>query len=436
MMKVKILPDADKCFHIGKSMDEQDKVEMLLLLIQNVDVFAWSPYEVPEVDPEFIVHRLRVDPSFPSKKQKPRRSAREHAEAVRMEVQKLKDAGEIREIFFSEWLANTVVVKKKNGKWRVCVDFTDLNRACPKDSFPVPMVDQLVDATYRHSRISFLDAFQRYHQIALVPEDQEKTTFITPKANYHYTVMPFGLKNAGATYTGVELKCWVRGKEFSINPKYIAKVLRINRPENVDLTPYDDRLPKVQDIFQILGPDHEISSKGTSIGTAKFALDLMTLKLIMFFNLYPLSNTAFINLGRAQFLCDLITGVSIDICAHIFQTIGKTTARTAARTCLPFCSLLMKIMVLEGVHPPTDGTILAPLRPLSMISLQARKSHSSKVPKSESFIHATSSGHGSVMPMHTETASPHTPELQTTSTQPLPSSSQADRMTTLIEGLY
>ena len=129
-------------------------------------------------------------------------------------------------------------------------------------------------------------------------------------------------------------------------------------------------------------PDHEVSSKGTSIGIAKFALELTTLKLIMFFNLYPLLNTAFINLGRAQFLYDLITGVPIDICAHIFQTTGKIAARTAARTCLPFCSLLMKIMVLEGVRSLTNGKILALLRPLSMISLQASKSHSFKAPKS------------------------------------------------------
>ena len=131
---------------------------------------------------------------------------------------------------------------------------------------------------------------------------------------------------SNARYTGVELKCWVRGKEFSINSDYIVKVLRITRPVNIDLTLYDDRFPQVQDILQVLGLDHEVSSKGTSIGTAKFAPELKTLTLIMFFNLYPLSNTSFINLGRAQFLCDLITGVLIDICAHIFQTIGKTTA--------------------------------------------------------------------------------------------------------------
>ena len=104
---------------------------------------------------------------------------------------------------------------------------------------------------------------------------------------------------------------------FTINLDNIAKVLLITRPENVDLTPYDDRQLQVQDILQVLRPDHEISSKGTSIGTAKFAPDLTTLKLIMFFNLYPFSNIAFINLGRAQFLCDLIIGFPIDIYASL-----------------------------------------------------------------------------------------------------------------------
>ena len=132
-----------------------------------------------------------------------------------------------------------------------------------------------------------------------------------------------------ARFTGVELKCLVKGKEFIITPDYLAKVLRINRLTNVDISPYDDRLPLVTDILRILGGDHEVSAKGTSIGTAKFEPELKTLTLIMFFNLYPLSKMGFINLGRAQFLCDLITGVPIDICAHIFQKMGKTAARTA-----------------------------------------------------------------------------------------------------------
>ena len=97
--------------------------------------------------------------------------AKEHIEAVWQEVERLKEARAIREIFFPEWLANTVVVKKKNGKWRVCIDFKGLNRACPKDLFPMPKINQLVDATYGHPRMSFLDAVQRYHQIALAIED-------------------------------------------------------------------------------------------------------------------------------------------------------------------------------------------------------------------------------------------------------------------------
>ena len=125
---------------------------------------------------------------------------------------------------------------------------------------------------------------------------------------------------------GVELICWVRGNEFIITPNSIAKILCITKPTNVDLTPYDDRTLETQDFLQVLGLDHEVSSTGTSISTAKFAPELTTLKLIMFSNLYPLSNTTFNNLGRAQFLCDLITGAPIDICAHIFQTIRKTVA--------------------------------------------------------------------------------------------------------------
>ena len=113
---------------------------------------------------------------------------------------KLKKAGAIKEVFYPEWLANIVVVRKKTGKWRVCVDFMDLNRACPKDPFPLSRIDRLVDATVGHTRMSFLDAFQGYHQIPFALKVQEKTAFLTPVENYHYKVMPFGLKNAGSTY--------------------------------------------------------------------------------------------------------------------------------------------------------------------------------------------------------------------------------------------
>ena len=109
-------------------------------------------------------------------------------------------AGFIREVKYPEWLTNVVVVLKKCGKWRVCVDYTNLNEACPKDSFPLTHIDQIMDATSGHGILSFLDAFFGYHQIPMHLPDVEKTTFITPYGLYCYNVMSFGLKNTGVTY--------------------------------------------------------------------------------------------------------------------------------------------------------------------------------------------------------------------------------------------
>lgn len=106
----------------------------------------------------------------------------------------------IYEIQFPEWIANVVLVKKSNGKWRVCIDYTDLNRATPKDYYPLPTIDQLIDATAGHVLFSFLDPFSGYNQIVLAPEDRPKTAFITHRSVYAYRVLPMGLMNAGATY--------------------------------------------------------------------------------------------------------------------------------------------------------------------------------------------------------------------------------------------
>ena len=158
-------------------------------------MFAWNTYKALGVDLDFICHHLNVNPSITPRKQPPRRSSKDHYEAVKNEVTKLKQAGAIKEVFYPKWLANTVVVKKKNRKWQMCVDFTNLNKACPKDPFPLPRIDQLVDTTVGHPRMSFLDAFQGYYQIPLALDDQEKTSFVTPIGNYHYKVMPLDRKS-------------------------------------------------------------------------------------------------------------------------------------------------------------------------------------------------------------------------------------------------
>ena len=116
------------------------------------------------------------------------------------EVNKLLAVKFIREVHYPKWLANVVMVKKASEKWRMCVDLTDLNQAYPKDSFPLPRIDQLVDSIAGHKLLTFMDAFSGYNQIQMAEEDQEKTAFITSQGLYCYWVMPFGLKNTGATY--------------------------------------------------------------------------------------------------------------------------------------------------------------------------------------------------------------------------------------------
>ena len=101
---------------------------------------------------------------------------------------------------YLEWLANVILVPKKNDKVRVCVDFRNLNKANLKDDFPLPHIDMLVDSTAEHAMLSFMDGFSSYNQIMMAPEDREKTSFITEWGTYCYRVMPFGLKIAGATY--------------------------------------------------------------------------------------------------------------------------------------------------------------------------------------------------------------------------------------------
>ena len=149
----------------------------MVFLKRNTGGFAWNAYEAPRVDSSFICHHLNVSPSVTPRKQPHQRSSKEHSDAIKYEVMKFKHAGAIKEVFYPEWLANTVVVKKKTRKWHVCVDFTDLNKAYPKDLFPMPRIDQLVDIMVGHPRMSFLDIFQRYHQIPLVLEDEERIAF-------------------------------------------------------------------------------------------------------------------------------------------------------------------------------------------------------------------------------------------------------------------
>jgi len=124
----------------------------------------------------------------------------EKRDATKAEVQKFLSGGFITKAMYTTWLANVVLVKKSNGKWRMCTDYTDLNKVCPKDTYPLPSIDRLVDGAAGHRVLSFLDAYFGYNQIPMYAGDKKKTAFITEESNFYHEVMPFGLKNAGATY--------------------------------------------------------------------------------------------------------------------------------------------------------------------------------------------------------------------------------------------
>ena len=140
---------------------------MVSFLRKNQDVFAWKHEDMLGIDRKIILHRLNVNLKCKPVQQKWRIFAPKYNKAVTEEVDKLLEAGLIREVFYLDWLANVVMVKKSNGKWRMCVDFIDLNKAYPKDSFPLPMINQLVDSTTGHKLLSFMDAFSRYNQILM-----------------------------------------------------------------------------------------------------------------------------------------------------------------------------------------------------------------------------------------------------------------------------
>jgi hypothetical protein len=157
---------------------------------------------------ELNEHSLNVHPKAVPKKQRLRRFAHDKREAIKREIAKLLAAGFIKEVIHPEWVANLVLVRKKNNEWRMCVDYTDLNKHCPKDHFGLPRIDQVVDSTAGCVLLCFLGCYSGYHQIAHKEEDQIKTTFITPYGTYAYKTMSFRLKNVGATYQRAIQMCF------------------------------------------------------------------------------------------------------------------------------------------------------------------------------------------------------------------------------------
>ncbi|KAA0054927.1 uncharacterized protein E5676_scaffold1163G00360 [Cucumis melo var. makuwa] len=218
-----------KELQIGTLTSKQGRSSLIALLHEYNDIFAWSYLDMSGLDIEIVTHQLPLKPKSKSIRQKLRKIKPEMLIKIKEKVKKQFSASFFAVAKYPEWVANIVTVPKKDRKVRMFMDYRDLNRTSPKDNFPLPYIDVLVDNTVGYSTFSFMDGFSRYNQIKMAPEDREKTTFITLWGTFYYKVMPFGLKNVGETYQKVMVTLfhYLMHKEIEF---YVDDMIAKSRP--------------------------------------------------------------------------------------------------------------------------------------------------------------------------------------------------------------
>ena len=218
-----VLDGPEKVTYVSSLLSSKENEHLQRVLLRNIDVCTWNHLNMTGIDLMLASHKLNI---------------------IQTEVDNLLREGFIKEVKYPEWLANVVVIPKKGGKWRVCVDYTDLNEACSKDSFPLPRIDQIVYGSSGHRMMSSLDAFSRYHQIPMHPPHAEKKTFITSHGLSCYNVMSFGLKNVRATYQRLVIKIFrpLIGKTMEV----VIDDMLVKSKEHLD------HMKHLQETFELL----------------------------------------------------------------------------------------------------------------------------------------------------------------------------------------
>lgn len=200
-IKVAIHPEfPDQTVTIGGGLSDKGKRDLCELLRNSLDVFAWQPSDMTGVPRHLAKHKLNIREGYPPVRQKKRGQAPERNKAINEDVAKLVEAGIMKEVHYHDWVSNPVLVKKSDGSWRMCVDFKDLNKACPKDCYLLLEIDLKIESLCGYTFKCFLDAYKGYHQIHMSTEYEYNTAFHTDQGIFCYVKMPFGLKNARATY--------------------------------------------------------------------------------------------------------------------------------------------------------------------------------------------------------------------------------------------
>jgi hypothetical protein len=200
LIDISIKPGIVENVHIGASCSVDKIVTYTSLFKEFHDIFAWSYEEIPGIDLAIVLHEIKTYPDAKPIRQRLHLVHPHKAAAIKLEVEKLLKDDFIYLVALTKWVSNPVSIDKKGGSIRVCVDYRDINKACPKDNFPTPFVDQIVDDYVGTEIFSLMDGFSGYNQINIALEDQHKTSFICPWGTFAYRKLPFGLKNAGATF--------------------------------------------------------------------------------------------------------------------------------------------------------------------------------------------------------------------------------------------
>ncbi|GKB18225.1 reverse transcriptase domain-containing protein [Tanacetum coccineum] len=238
---------------IGSTLIEEGRKELCGLLRRNLDIFAWKPADIIGVPRHISEHRLNIREGCLPVRQKKRGQAPERNKAIYEEVEKLVDAGIMKEVHYYSWLSNPAMVKKHDGSWRMCVDFKDLNKACPKDGYSLSEIDWKAESLCGYPFKCFLDAYKGYPQIKTAKEDEEKTTFITSQGIFCYSKMLFGSKNAGATYQRLVDKAFQ--KQISQNLEvYVDDLVIKSRTEREVIKDIEKTFKTLREINMKLNP--------------------------------------------------------------------------------------------------------------------------------------------------------------------------------------
>jgi hypothetical protein len=270
-----------KPLYINSSLEPEQKTQVIEMLQRQFDAFAWDYADMKGIHPDTCTHHIYTNDQIRPVRQPQRRMNPTLKDIVKEELQKLLQANLIYPISDSQWVSPLVIVPKKNDKWRICVDFQELNKATHRDYFPLPFIDQVLDTLSRKKYFSFLDGFSGYNQIQIAPEDQEKATFTCPWGTYTYRVLPFGLCNAPTTFQRVFLAIFsdltndcmevymddfiVHGQDFQEALTSLEKVLIRCKETNLSLRNEKSKMMLTEGI--VLG--HHISGSGMRVDPAK-----------------------------------------------------------------------------------------------------------------------------------------------------------------------